>query len=187
MNASIKGVMLPPLPEGGCAVGPHPKEPMDTAFDETGALRAAAQKSDDTVIPVWVPTPDTDLAKGRPATCSGAASPALACDKGADGDLYTRWGGNAPSVPGRPQTWQVDLGAAQAVGSVRISWGLAYAKSYSLEVSTDGTQWSSFFNTSSGTGATETMTGLSAHGRFVRISLTEPRPQSGWGFRYNFD
>jgi hypothetical protein len=26
MNASIKGTMLPALPPGGCAVGPHPKE-----------------------------------------------------------------------------------------------------------------------------------------------------------------
>jgi hypothetical protein len=129
--------------------------------------------------------PPGDLAKGGPTTCSGYFENAsvYACGKGADGDLATRWSSNGP-YDGSTRTWQVDLGEVQAVGSVRISWELAFAKSYSLESSTDGKEWSSFFKTGAGKGHVETIDNLSAHGRFVRIVCTERFAGSRWGFSF---
>ena len=128
----------------------------------------------------------SDLAIGGPTNCSGVQNndPGLACSMGADGDLTTRWCGDRPSTAGSPQTWQVDLGKLQTVGSVRISWELAYARSYSLESSATGQQWSPFYTTTEGTGLVDTINNLSAHGRFVRIVLAAGRPNTTWGFSF---
>ena len=131
------------------------------------------------------PVPASDLAKGGPTNCTGCfeKDPQFSCDKGADGNLATRWSSNTP-YDGSARSWQVDLGKAQPVGSVRISWEAAFAKSYSLESSVDGKVWSKIFTTSAGKGNVETMDNLSAHGRFVRIVCTERFSGSAWGFSF---
>ena len=58
---------------------------------------------------------------------------------GNDGNLGTRWCANGGN-PG--ETWQVDLGAAKHVRSLRIHWekgGAAYR--YQVEASADGKEW----------------------------------------------
>ena len=58
---------------------------------------------------------------------------------GNDGNLSTRWCANAGN-PG--ETWQVDLGEAKHVRSLRIHWekgGAAYR--YQVEASADGKEW----------------------------------------------
>ena len=131
------------------------------------------------------PVPAGDLAEGAKTACSGYFSDdkEFACDKGADGNLATRWSSNQP-YDGTWRSWQVDLGTAHRVGSVRISWELAWAKSYRLDSSLDGSDWQSFYNTSEGKGKVETIDNLSAHGRFVRINCTERFAGSPWGFSF---
>ena len=131
------------------------------------------------------PVPAGDLAKNGKTGCSGyfLKDQEYSCDKGADGNLATRWSSNQP-YDGSWRSWHVDLGTVQSVGSVRISWELAYSKSYSLASSTDGSAWESFYNTSDGKGKVETIDDLSAHGRFVAINCTERFVGSPWGFSF---
>jgi lysophospholipase L1-like esterase len=98
-------------------------------------------------------------------------------------DLSTRWSSNRP-YDGSARSWQVDLSRPQPLGSVRISWERAYAQSYSLESSADGSAWVSFFNTTKGKGGVETHDQLNAHGRWLRIVCTERFSGSQWGFSF---
>lgn len=135
--------------------------------------------------PTPQPVPASDLAKGGQTACSGyyQKDQEFACDKGADGNLATRWSSNEP-YDGSWRSWQVDLSIVHAVGSVRISWELAWAKSYTLDSSVDGSEWQTFYNTSDGKGKVEIIDNLSAHGRFIRINCTERFAHSPWGFSF---
>ncbi|WP_432994165.1 chitosanase [Dactylosporangium sp. CA-233914] len=102
---------------------------------------------------------DTVISKGRPATASaGVAAKAF------DGKTSTRW-----TVKGRAAQWlRVDLGAANLVSRVRLTWGSARPSAYRVEISADGTAWTPIAATA----------GLNATGRYVRLTAT-PRGSAG--------
>src|SRR5262249_21415528 len=54
-----------------------------------------------------------------------------------DGDRDTRWS----SAFADPQWLTVDLAAVLPLSRIRLSWEEAYAKEYALELSSDGTSW----------------------------------------------
>lgn len=98
----------------------------------------------------------------------------------------------AHAVDGRPDTrwashwsddqWlQVDLGAARAVGRVVLSWEAAYAKAYRIELSTDGTRWTTVHTTTAGDGGRDVVSFTPAEARFVRMTGT----QRGTDFGYS--
>jgi hypothetical protein len=81
-------------------------------------------------------TPGTDLALGKTATSSSVADgnpPANAVD----GDPQTRW----TSAYQDGEWIQVDLGAATAFDQVVLTWETAYAATFKIQVSPDGTTW----------------------------------------------
>lgn len=80
--------------------------------------------------------PGTDLARGRTATASSAegSNPA---GNAVDGNPRTRWASDALD----DQWIQVDLGEAVAFDQVKIDWEAAYARDFTVQVSTDGDAW----------------------------------------------
>ena len=136
--------------------------------------------------PPPVPVPAGDLAKGRPTSCQGffRKMSEYGCDKGADGNLLTRWSSNEP-YDGSSRWWMVDLGkAGTSVRSARISWEAAYAKDYQLQASDDMETWKDFFTTTDGKGKVETMEKLSGSGRYIRVLCTARFAGSPWGFSF---
>lgn len=125
------------------------------------------------------PVSGTNVALNRPTTASSfqaqygdcPCSPALATD----GDASTRWASDWSD----PQWIQVDLGAAKAIRTLQLVWDPAYAKSYEVQVSDDGTTWRPVYSTTTGNGDIDTVD-VSATARHVRLKLTARG--TGWGY-----
>ncbi|MFE5792818.1 discoidin domain-containing protein [Streptomyces sp. NPDC056503] len=116
----------------------------------------------------------TDTAQGRNATASsseGAFAPAAAVD----GDAGTRW-----SSAFTDTEWlQVDLGATSRLCGVTLAWEAAYARSFRVQVSADGTAWTTLHETTSGTGGVQNLA-VSGTGRYVRMTATERATAYGY-------
>lgn len=117
----------------------------------------------------------TLLSQGKPATASsveGAGTPASAA---VDGDNGTRWSSQFSD----PQWIQVDLGANAQVSQVVLRWETAAAKAYRVELSTDGTNWSTAYSTTNATGGVQTL-GVTGAARYVRVYGTQRT--TGYGY-----
>jgi hypothetical protein len=122
------------------------------------------------------------ISQGRPATASSVENATMAAANAVDGNTGTRWS----SAFSDPQWIQVDLGAVAAVDQVVLVWEAAYARSFSIQVSTSATgPWTTIYATTTGTGGTQTLT-LTGSGRYVRMNGTAratPYGYSLWEFQ----
>ncbi|MCX0246215.1 discoidin domain-containing protein [Streptomyces drozdowiczii] len=116
-------------------------------------------------------------------TASGSENAASGPGAAADGNGTTRWSSDFAD-----NAWiRVDLGSVIRVSSVTLDWEAAYGKKYVLEVSRNGTDWTTFYTEDDGTGGSVT-----AHtypqevtGRYVRMrGIQRATP---WGYSlYSF-
>jgi len=129
------------------------------------------------VVPPTVP--GTNLSRGRTVTASsyqptgtnGPQLPAYAVD----GDYGTRWASEWVD-----SAWlQVDLGSVQSFNHVQLAWEAAYAKAYTVQVSNDGSAWSTVYSTTSGDGGFDSLT-VSGSGRYVRVNGTARATSYGY-------
>ncbi|MET9571570.1 discoidin domain-containing protein [Streptomyces virginiae] len=115
------------------------------------------------------------LSQGKPATASsieGAGTPASAA---VDGDNGTRWSSQFAD----PQWIQVDLGAAAQLSQVVLHWETAHARAYRIELSTDGSNWTTAHSTAAGTGGVQTLD-ITGTARHVRVYGTQRA--TAWGY-----
>jgi hypothetical protein len=94
------------------------------------------------------------LSQGKPATASSmenAATPASAASAFSD-----------------PQWLRVDLGAAANLTQVILNWEAAYARAFQIQLSDNGTSWTTIFSTTTGSGGNQTLT-VTGTGRYVRM------------------
>ncbi len=117
----------------------------------------------------------TNAALHKTATASSTENAGTPASAAVDGDNGTRWS----SAAADPQWLEVDLGSSQPVCGVQLSWETAYATAYQIQVSTDGTTWTSAYSTTTGKGGTELIT-LSGTGRYVRMYGTARATQYGY-------
>lgn len=119
----------------------------------------------------WSASPEAtapDLALARPATASSSYNSGLTGPNAVDGDPSTRWA----SAYADQQTLTVDLGATTAVEGVRLVWNTGYGAAYQVQLSTDGSAWTTVYATTTGPGGVEYLTGLHGTGRYLRLALT---------------
>lgn len=121
------------------------------------------------------------LSQGKPVTASsleGAGTPAGAA---VDGDNGTRWSSQFAD----PQWIQVDLGAPARLSQVVLRWEAAAAKAYRIELSTDGSTWSTAYSTAAGSGGTVThdITGTARYVRMYGTQRTTGYGYSLWEFQ----
>jgi hypothetical protein len=121
--------------------------------------------------------PGCNLALSKTATSSSNENSSLGPANAVDGNTSTRWSSQFSD----PQWIRVDLGTPMAVKKVVLRWEAAYAKSFQIQVSNNGTSWTTIFSTTTGTGGTQTLTGLNGTGRYVRMNGT----QRGTSFGYS--
>ena len=113
---------------------------------------------------VYADPPPVNLALFKTGSSSGDFnSPSLALD----GDPGTRWS----AIEGDNHWFKVDLGSKEKVGRVFIMWEAAYASEYTIELSTDDTDYTTVFSTTTGVGGDVNHTFTQTDARYVRIQL----------------
>ncbi|WP_188316343.1 family 20 glycosylhydrolase [Solihabitans fulvus] len=123
-----------------------------------------------------------NLAANRPVTVSSTETPNFPGANAVDGDYGTRWS----SAYADPQWLQVDLGTTRSIGRVKLTWETAYGKAYQLQTSADATNWTTIYQTSTGVGGVEDLTGLTGSGRYVRMLGTARGTTYGYSL-YEFE
>lgn len=107
-----------------------------------------------------------NLALSGTVTASSTEGAPWIAQNAIDGDRTTRWSSDWGSDP---QWIAVDLGSIRSLTEVRLVWEAAYATSYRVEISRNGTTWSTLRNVTSGTGGTVRVEASSALARHVRV------------------
>jgi hypothetical protein len=109
-----------------------------------------------------------NVALGRPATCSSTEGPGYSCHHAVDGDLSTRW-----SSQFADRQWiSVDLGTRQRIERVVLHWERAHAAAYRIQVSDDGTRWTSIHSTDASEGQVDNLD-VAGMGRYLRLHATQ--------------
>jgi hypothetical protein len=116
------------------------------------------------------PPPPLPLSQGKTATASSnwhTEPPNLAND----GDLGTRW---SSANNGDPQWWKVDLGASHSLTNTTINWfnSSSVAYKYIIEVSTDGSTFTTVVDKSGNTTFGNTSDNYTATARYQRITVS---------------
>ena len=123
------------------------------------------------------PPTGEEKAAGRPTSASSILSPHtpnLAVDR----MPTTRWS----SIYADNQWWQVDLGSARSVDTVRVDWEAAYATRYQILTSLDGTNFSLAAEQTATSAASLTTRFTARNARYVRVQgVTRGSP---WGFSF---
>ena len=107
------------------------------------------------------------LSQGKPATASSTENAGTPASAAVDGNTGTRWS----SAFADPQWLQVDLGATATIDQVVLNWEAAFARSFQIQVSANGTSWTTVYSTTTGAGGVQTLT-VSGSGRYVRMNGT---------------
>jgi hypothetical protein len=97
-----------------------------------------------------------------------------------DGNPATRWSSSFSD----PQWITIDLGSPAEITKVRLNWEAAYATAYEIEVSSDGSSWTTAKTVTDGDGGIDEFD-VSATGRYVRMRGTKrgtPYGYSLWEF-----
>jgi hypothetical protein len=94
----------------------------------------------------------------------GENAHALRPENAVDGHFTTRWS----SAFSDPQWLTVDLGVATPLSRVRLTWEVAYARDYELQVSSDGEKWTTVRRVTGGEGGIEDQE-MPATARYVRV------------------
>ncbi|PRB09410.1 hemagglutinin protein [Microbacterium sp. MYb72] len=144
--------------------------PAASASVTTGtAPSAASAATAATAQPAASVTAATLISQGRPATASSVEASAFPASAAVDGSGTTRWA----SVEGVDPQWiQIDLGAGASVSRVLLNWEAAYASKYRVQISADGSSWTTLKDETAGNGGTDDITGLNGAGRYLRIHGT---------------
>ncbi|BFU45485.1 discoidin domain-containing protein [Krasilnikovia sp. MM14-A1004] len=125
---------------------------------------------------------ETLLSQGAPAVASSSENPGVyAAPAAVDGDTGTRWS----SAFADPQWLQVDLGASSTVTRVELNWEAAYARSFTIQTSVDGSTWTDATPATAGVVGVQSLA-VSATARYVRMYGTERATVYGyslWEFK----
>ena len=95
----------------------------------------------------------TLLSQGKTATASSVENASFPASAAVDGNTGTRWS----SAFSDPQWLEVDLGATASISQVVLQWETAYATAFQIQTSADGTNWTTIYSTTTGTGGTQTL------------------------------
>lgn len=126
--------------------------------------------------PGWpVDTPAGNLALNKPVTVSSTETPNFPGANAVDGSYGSRWS----SAYADPSWIRVDLGSTVTLNRVVLRWEAAYGRAYQVQVSNDGTNWTTIFSTTTGDGGVDDLA-VNGSGRYLRMYGTQRATQ--WGY-----
>ncbi|GIP20625.1 cellulase family glycosylhydrolase [Paenibacillus sp. J22TS3] len=95
------------------------------------------------------------------STEDSSKTPAMAFD----GNSSTRWSSSYSD-----QQWiSVDLGTITKISGVKLNWEVAYAKSYEIQTSSDNSNWTTVYSTTTGQGGIDEISFATNSARYVRM------------------
>ena len=155
LAAATLSLTCVPAMAGAAEITPQPAA-LALPAGQTGPLTAAEVG----------PLAETLISQGRPATASSLETSSFPASAAVDGSSTTRW---ASQEGIDPQWITVDLGEGATVSRVLLNWEAAYASTYTVQISADGTNWTTLKDETAGDGGTDDITGLSGTGRYLRV------------------
>jgi LmbE family N-acetylglucosaminyl deacetylase len=132
--------------------------------------------SNPATVTIIVVTSLDNLAVGRPTSASSVEAAGYGPELANDGSGATRWSSSFADN----QWWRVDLGSVQTIRTVEVAWEAAYASSYQIETSTDGTTFTTAATVTATAPGTQRTTFVARSARYVRIACTTRA--TTWGF-----
>lgn len=117
----------------------------------------------------------TNIEFNKTATASSSEDSTKTPDMAIDGNASTRWSSSYSD----PQWISIDFGSAINVNGVMLNWEAAYAKSYQIQLSTDNSNWTTVFSTTTGDGGVDTISFATQSARYVRMYGTQGQPNTG--------
>ena len=148
----------------------------NTYYYVVSALNSFGESSNSVQSSATTTVPSANLALNKPATVSSVESAGLAGANAVDGNTGTRWG----SAFSDPQWLYVDLQATISLNRVKLNWENACATSFQIQVSSNAVNWVTIYNTTTGAGGIQDLTGLAGTGRYVRMYGTVRKTQYGY-------
>jgi len=129
-----------------------------------------------------------DLARGKTSVASRAEG-SYTADKAFDNDAATRWSSYQNGVQNDSQWIYVDLGDVYKVNRVVLNWEAAYGKRYKIDVSLNGTTWTTALEiqNNESAGRKEHAIAPEASAKFVRMFGIERGNQYGGFSLYSFE
>jgi mannan endo-1,4-beta-mannosidase len=122
------------------------------------------------------PADTTNLALDQPILASSTETGSLAPGRSVDGNLATRWG----SAYSDQQWIYVDLGRSYPITTVRLNWEKAYARKYQIQLSADGTTWSTAYQDDAGNGGVDQIALGGRRTRYVKMYAWQRA--TAWGY-----
>jgi hypothetical protein len=119
-----------------------------------------------------------DRALQKTATASTIQNSSYTADKAVDGNTTTRWSSNWVDN----QWWQVDLGSSITISTVALNWEGAYASSYKIQVSADGTSWTDVATVNIGSAGWKITSFTAVSARYVRMQAVTRATAYGVSF-----
>lgn len=123
----------------------------------------------------------TNLAQGRPVSANGSQL-FYPVGNAVDGSPTSRW--SSSYADNRQIT--VDLGSVRSVGRTILRWEAAYGRSYRIDVSTDGSTWTTAWSTTTGNGGTDNNAFTPLNARYVRMQGVQRATEYGYSL-YEFE
>ncbi|MDM7829753.1 DUF1996 domain-containing protein [Cellulomonas edaphi] len=117
-----------------------------------------------------------NISQGKAASASSAENADMVGAKAVDGNTATRWSSTFSDA----QWLQVDLGSTATIDNVQLRWEAAYGKAFTIQLSDNGTTWTTAATVTNGTGGNQTVSAAGS-GRYVRLNLTA----RGTGYGYS--
>lgn len=159
---------------GSVQVSPDGRVSAGKAGDGSFTAEAGGQRI---TVPVKiVPLDQINLAANKPATASSVENDKSDASSAVDGNDRTRWS----STYSDPQWISVDLEASYALRKIVLNWQNAAAKMYEIELSADGTHWTSVAKVTDGKPGVRDFDANGARGRYLRITGTQRT--TGYGY-----
>ncbi|MFH0954176.1 MAG: discoidin domain-containing protein [Verrucomicrobiota bacterium] len=109
-------------------------------------------------------------------TASSSQSGELAAANAFDGNRGTRWSSDFSD----PQWLVVDLGQTQDLVGLFLFWETAYAYAYDIQLSADGTNWTTAFTTDKGDGGMDDINFRKTPARFIKVNGRHRA--TAWGY-----
>jgi uncharacterized protein CbrC (UPF0167 family) len=105
-----------------------------------------------------------NIALDKPVTASSSEISSLAPEKAVDGLSNSRWS----SAFADNQWLAIDLGKRYDLSGIKLNWQNSYGREYHIQISDDGTNWSTAFTEANGDGGVDSIS-LTASARYVRM------------------
>lgn len=124
-----------------------------------------------------IPDPTTpNLALNKTASASSLENDGLPASNGVDGNYGSRWS----SAFVDPQWYQVDLGTTYVINRTILYWEAAAGKVYDIQVSANGSSWTSVAKITGGNGGEDDIVFSDVSARYVRMYGTERTTPYGY-------